>query len=69
MCDPDNRKNITCEKDKKKIENFISSLYFEMYTLSKEEDVNSNSAEQLKLNKGKEIKLKSKSNWLGTYKA
>ena len=44
MCDPDNKKNITCEKDPKKIEHFISTLYFEMYALSKEEDVNSNSA-------------------------
>jgi len=35
-----------------------------MYALSEEEDVTSNSAESLALNKGEEVKLKSKSNWL-----
>jgi len=44
MCDPHNFKNITCENDPKKIENFINTLYFEMYALSKEEDLNSDSA-------------------------
>jgi hypothetical protein len=42
MCDPNNKDNITCETDPKLIQSVIDTLYFEMYALSKEEDVNSN---------------------------
>lgn len=45
MCDPLNLKGIICESDPKKKRNFINTLYFELYALSKEEDVNSNSRE------------------------
>jgi hypothetical protein len=51
------------------IDETITDLYFEMYALSKEEDLTSNQRETLKLNRGDEIKLKFKSNWIGTYKA
>ena len=39
-----------------------------MYALTQEADVNSNYPEKIKLNKGNENKLVSKSNYLGTYR-
>ena len=47
----------------------MNSLTFEMYMLTQEADVRSNDPEKLLKNNGTEVKLPSKSNWLGTYKA
>jgi hypothetical protein len=52
MCNPNNEDGIICEKDQVKIENFVSSLYFEMYSIQYQEDLNSNSISTLALNKG-----------------
>ena len=69
MCNPQNTKGIICEQDQEKIEDFISSLYFEMYNIQYQEDLNSNSVAILAINNGKEERIKAKSIWLGTYKA
>ena len=68
MCNPTNNDGIKCVTNQEEIQKFMSSLYFEMYALSKEEDLTSNQPNVLKMNDGKEQKLKLKSNWVGTYK-
>ena len=42
MCNPTNIDGIKCVTNQDEIRKYMSSLYFEMYALSKEEDLTSN---------------------------
>ena len=50
MCDKNNKENITCETKKSKIDNFLSTLQYEIYTLSREVDINSNNPKKIEKN-------------------
>lgn len=68
ICDPENLKGIDCEKDEKKVNSMLDKLSFELYTMTKQADTNSNLPVVLKNGGGIETKMIQTPNLLGVFK-